>query len=271
MLYFTYNANQHDGFCGQFQRILCILALAQKYGAQYVHTPFQFMEHIPEPKSLYLNKIEDYLQLKNYFPSPNKYQYDEIVNIDQPTDAKIIEYQSISTSREILCIMISATKMLDEEVDDFNRVLPLLRQIRIPPSTCYFNTNTMNIAVHIRRGDVDPRAHPTRYTPLYDFKRIIDRLLLLYPTANLCIFTEITTKNKDEFAIFQESPRIRVVANEDILITFEHLITANILVTSKSSFSYVAALYNTNQVIYTEFWHPPLSHWNKITPMIEDI
>jgi hypothetical protein len=76
MLYFTYNTDQHDGFCGQFQRLLCILALAEKYGAQYVHSPFQHMDHIPEPKTQYLARIEEYLRIKNHFPSPNKYHYD---------------------------------------------------------------------------------------------------------------------------------------------------------------------------------------------------
>lgn len=36
---------------------------------------------------------------------------------------------------------------------------------------------------------------------------------------------------------------------------------AHVLVLSRSSFSYSAALYNENLVVYTPFWHAPLPSW----------
>jgi hypothetical protein len=43
---------------------------------------------------------------------------------------------------------------------------------------------------------------------------------------------------------------------------FLTFLNADILVLSKSSFSYLAALLNPNAlVIYPDFWHPPLSTW----------
>ena len=35
----------------------------------------------------------------------------------------------------------------------------------------------------------------------------------------------------------------------------------NVLITSKSSFPYVAGLFSTNRVIYNKFWHEPKSYW----------
>ena len=45
---------------------------------------------------------------------------------------------------------------------------------------------------------------------------------------------------------------------------FDRLVRADILVTAKSSFSYVAALLNPNIIVYESFWHKPMTHWNVI-------
>ena len=47
--------------------------------------------------------------------------------------------------------------------------------------------------------------------------------------------------------------------NGDARKAFLHLTQADVLVTSKSCFSYLAALLNAKGVImFTQFWHPPL-------------
>ena len=42
---------------------------------------------------------------------------------------------------------------------------------------------------------------------------------------------------------------------------FHHLISADVLITSKSSFPYVAGLFTNGRVIYNKFWHEPKSYW----------
>ena len=39
------------------------------------------------------------------------------------------------------------------------------------------------------------------------------------------------------------------------------MISADIFIMSKSSFSYVPAVFNNNKVIYTEMWHKKLDNW----------
>jgi hypothetical protein len=43
---------------------------------------------------------------------------------------------------------------------------------------------------------------------------------------------------------------------------------ADILVIGKSSFSYVAGLYNTNTVYYFNFWHSPLNNWINVDELL---
>jgi hypothetical protein len=52
-------------------------------------------------------------------------------------------------------------------------------------------------------------------------------------------------------------------SNED---TFIGMAAADVLVTSKSSFSYVAALFSDGDILHTEFWHKPCSWWTTLVP-----
>ncbi|NBX49283.1 hypothetical protein EBT25_04925 [bacterium] len=49
--------------------------------------------------------------------------------------------------------------------------------------------------------------------------------------------------------------------NEPVVDTFMMMVYADILVTSKSTFSYTAAMFNKNEVRYTQCCHTPESHW----------
>ena len=52
--------------------------------------------------------------------------------------------------------------------------------------------------------------------------------------------------------------------NESVEDTFTSMVLADVLVTSRSSFSYTAALLSEGEVYYIPFWHPPLPHWKVI-------
>jgi hypothetical protein len=86
-------------------------------------------------------------------------------------------------------------------------------------------------------------------------------LNIKYPNAVIHIFTQ---KSKDNDEISKISNNIKMYIDTDTFHTMHHLINANVLVMCKSSFSYIAALYNPNDIIYTPFWHPPLNHWLNI-------
>ena len=43
--------------------------------------------------------------------------------------------------------------------------------------------------------------------------------------------------------------------------TFMGMVNSNILVTSASSFSYIAAFLNEGEIYYKKFWHPPMEKW----------
>jgi hypothetical protein len=66
----------------------------------------------------------------------------------------------------------------------------------------------------------------------------------------------------DPFGAFDELPGIKRFINEPAMTCIERLATADILVMSKSSFSYLAAILNPGGIVlYHPYWNYPLSNW----------
>ena len=131
-----------------------------------------------------------------------------------------------------------------------------------------YNNDKPNIAIHIRRGDVNSKQNSDRFVPLEKYYTIIENLNKQHNNAIFYIFTEITD-DKEEFDLFiktisEKGIHIKIMADLDLLTTIEYMIKADVLVMSKSALSYVAALYNNNKVLYINFWHNKLPHWKEI-------
>jgi hypothetical protein len=255
MLYLSY-LQYIDGMCAQYQRVIGIIALAESYGYKYVHTPIKQMEHVSPDEII---EIENFLQINSYYKKEEFITFDYVHYIsNMEIESAILHFKSQPNTTNILLMINNPLTILDANTQLYNKVMPMLRNIKQSRDLIYFKKDVINIAIHIRRGDVNKSQYPDRYLSTSYFKTIIDKLLDQTPTANVCIFTEITPENREEFNIFTN---IKIISGGDILTTFEHLSNADILITSKSSFSYVAALYNENTVLYTNFWHNPLPHW----------
>ncbi|KKL26138.1 hypothetical protein LCGC14_2398290 [marine sediment metagenome] len=116
-----------------------------------------------------------------------------------------------------------------------------------------------DIALHIRRGDVNnvDLDQIWRYTSNKVYIKIIQFLKNTYPDYSICIHSQ--GKINDFKELFFEN--VHFSLNDSIDNTFHNLVTSKILVMSKSSFSYSAALLSTNIVYYIPFWHKTLDNW----------
>lgn len=118
------------------------------------------------------------------------------------------------------------------------------------------------IAVHIRRGDITPcrprtRGYP-RYLPNQHFLRLIDR----YDPKNesdVFIYSEA-----ESFETFDEfhSRGYNVVLDGSIGEVWKGILISDVVILSRSSFSLVPAVMTKGSVVFTPFWHEPLSHWD---------
>lgn len=121
--------------------------------------------------------------------------------------------------------------------------------------------------VHIRRGDIhrkrpDPRLGYSRFVDVDYFRRHIDAIRTRGVSRVVIVSEQMNSEDvQREFADCE----LRLAAfPEDSEATVEDwklMATADILVLSPSSFSYVPALFNPNFVIYKPFWHAQQPGW----------
>ena len=127
----------------------------------------------------------------------------------------------------------------------------------------------LRVVAHVRRGDII--SHADRYIPDNYFIGVLKAIRDIYPLADLHVFShsdDPKDKNSSVWHPYLKSGIGVHIANEyhksntaDTITAMAHFMTADVFMMSKSSFSSVPAYYNPNCVLYTPFWHDPLSHW----------
>lgn len=141
------------------------------------------------------------------------------------------------------------------------------------------NNEAISIVLHIRRGDIWPETHPNRY--IYNsyymdiLKSIISKISDNYKIT-ICSdtrldkyseywkekgFPSLTTETFDIFTNSFSKDKIQFKINENTDITLKRMIESDIFIMSRSSFSYIAAIFNKGIVIYHPFWVGKLNGW----------
>jgi hypothetical protein len=112
------------------------------------------------------------------------------------------------------------------------------------------------IAVHIRRGDVDPCRRQRRYLPNSHYLALIDQFtpnstVLMGRPLHVTIYSE-----SDSFEPFDDfvARNYTLALDTDNLAQIWHaLATADVVILSRSTFSIIPAMVNPNTVVATEF------------------
>ncbi len=131
----------------------------------------------------------------------------------------------------------------------------------------YEKDEGVHIAVHIRRGDVTKNSsNPNiqmRWLDTDYYRRVLEQLLerLAGKNPQIYVFSQGT---KEEFERELPFSNVHYCLDMSAQNTFWHLAQADILIISKSSFSYKPALLSSGIVIAPKhFWHgyPVLDRW----------
>jgi hypothetical protein len=161
----------------------------------------------------------------------------------------------------------------DSFPEHYTRILPGCRaKYRSTFKSCapVFGSQDLNIALHVRRGDVVQEngtlRHPHRYTSNAASLRVLDCVLegvdKAGRQAEVHLFSDGDPAGFQDFA----DRGISVHVSGSTFSAFHHLASADILIMAKSSFSYVAALLCDGIKVYEKFWHKPLPDWIRIEP-----
>ena len=218
-------SGKSDGFGAQYQSIMSGIAYCNYMNYQYIHTPMKILSH-----------NENVEQLNQFIGIPPNNESADIIS-KCSGDVHHAKKPSMYYTPEVL-----------QKIRNYYY------------STEKPNINVPDIAIHIRRGDVG-ESYTKRFTSNKEYVEIINKLTKLYPEYKITIFSEGKEEDFEEL----KGENIAFCLNGNITETFHSLVKAKILIISKSSFSYSAALLNENLVYYVfPFWHKKLNHWKSL-------
>lgn len=235
MKYIT-SAKRLDGFGAQVQNIINTILYAELHGYTYVYNPITSMEHNIYNDKEFLNIAEDTMNLKDYYAGD--------VKTAEVVDTNI--YEEVERNIDRLCESESMRKI--KELYWENKPVD------------HFKNQRFNIAVHIRRyNSVDRRPDGTD-TPDDYYLYLIKRLREKYADKDPLFHIYSQGIPDIQFYMYKSHDTVFHI-NEDMFDTFNAFVAADVLVTSASSFSYVAGLLSDGDVYYHVFWHKPKKSW----------
>ena len=125
--------------------------------------------------------------------------------------------------------------------------------------TPHFSTkkNVVNIAVHVRRGD--STNNKRRFVGHQYFVNVLDSITKYLESQSREYSIQLYSEGKPEdLPEFRKYNNLTYRLNDDHFDTLHHMVCADILVMSKSTFSYLPALLNAGGIIvYKPFWLLP--------------
>ena len=241
-----------DGFGAQFQTIIYNILYASYYGYTYIYRPITKIG-IYKDEELYKN-LNNYLNLDKYYG--NIYKLNNISNI------KIIPFNKVVS--------------LIENNIDFFLTSPVLQNLKSyfwenKSKIKIYNNNKINIAIHIRRHNKHDFINNElrNYHSLEYYLSVINNLRKIYKENYIIhVFSQGTL---EEFSIFKcDDVELHIDTNshqDDFMETFCFFVAADILLTSKSSFSYIAAYFCEGTIYYDEMFHKPSKNWLKLSDL----
>ncbi len=246
-----------DGAGAQIQAILSTMLFADELAIKYVHTPFKKIGHNINDDKSFESKWESFVNLgfNELAVDQIKSNKLDIINVSHPREVKKI--------KNTLYVIMGCHKFADRNPDLYLKLAPQIQHKYAQSSEkpdLYFDPSKINVAVHIRRGDI-AEEHSKRYTSNHFVSNIIKKIsAVLNDYGHKPIFHIYSQGNDAAFSeIAQDS--IFFHLNECPFTTFHHMVSADVLVMAKSSFSYSVALFSKGVIIYLPFWHKPLQNW----------
>lgn len=271
--YIAARPNPGAGIGHQMANWMAGYHLAKALKLKFANIPFSRYHHpwVPTPWNDFLGFGENEASYKDLIKSGYKKvllpQFNELNSEQFEVIRKIVE--SYSDQKVVfLCEQ-------DQFYRDLNTLIPDLQQkfysaTARKDDALSYNTANFNIAIHVRRGDI--MADPTnpnlamRYLSNDYFEKVLEQVvekvkIITDKPVHIYFFSQGKPEDYPEFAKY---PNFHWCMDMGAVASFLHMVYADLLITSKSSFSYKPALLNRGIKVCPEnFWHgyPDSEDW----------
>lgn len=277
-MYITYSISD-EGIGAQYQRIISLIALAKVHNFKYIHKKIT-VGHNYNNDPDWDDKWDNFfnIQLLSYDVEMNEMnEIIEMKKINNHSNNSITNENdiiNISTSKNKLFIIGPLHEIIDKDPNKYLKIIQddirkVYDEKNLNRKLYFFDKNKINIAIHIRvynNHDGDEEICFINNTDRYEFRdndfiTLIKSLKKIYENSDIHIFSQSSIYTRTIYKSIIDFEDINLHIDTDPFDTFHHLCNADILVTAKSSFSYLAGIYNKNKVIYVPFRHSPLDNW----------
>jgi hypothetical protein len=289
MVALTYANDAGGGGAGsQLQRVYGVYALSRLLRMPYIHSPLKEVSHHDLAALESNSGIDDLVDRYNTIftiPSDVKATKDLVVHyLRNPDKQSILAIRKSSRGDSKLNIIkiLLPYKILEKNISAYYAAT------EVSPFDNVCSNAIIRIAIHVRRGDLFVAA-PERILPNSYYIDIVERIINKineYGNRFVCeLYTEVPTRtlnvasdhhgvknrisesvvltpSQNNIEDFDVIPSLVKYIDTDQIETLSRMATADILIMSHSSFSYLAAVLNrSGLIIYHPFWHNPLPHW----------
>jgi hypothetical protein len=264
--FYTAIPNSGAGIGHQMANWIAGYWFAQQFGLKFAHSPFSKVNW-----EFFLGfgvgeKKTDYL-LANGHKKVRLPLFDELKESEVELQQQIIA--SYSNKK-----VVFVAEQDQFYCDQFGVIEAIVEKFHTAPARkedqLIFDTESFNIAVHVRRGDIVVGQENKNENLLmrwqgndYFVKVLANVLISLETTKPIAIYLFSQGAAKD-FSEFEQFPNLNFCLQMNAQDSFLHMVSADLLITSKSSFSYKPALLNKNiKVCPKDFWHgyPKTKDW----------
>lgn len=217
------------------------IAFARACGLTYVHTPFTAIAHADRPMPLWVGAWEAQFNFGLGEELATEYDNREIVNFGY-NYSQLAPLFGFFDGHDLF-------RKLEETIPEFRRKY-------------YWNKSPIQneiitICVHIRRGDViDDAGWDRNFTRTSIFTKIVLEVKAVLDARGISYKVNIFTLGDSDFDL----PGVKIFSDVDAIWSMQQMIEADILIMSRSLFSYVAATISDGLKIAPED-DEPLSGW----------
>lgn len=262
--YYTAKPNPGAGIGHQIANWIAGLWFSQMFNLKFAHIPFSTQQWedflgfgIGEEK---VNKLIEQGYIVRKLP---------LFKENNPKEVELIKRIIQSYSGKKVVFIAEQDQFYRNQYEVINE---LKQKFYNAPSrkkdTLLYSSDNFNIAIHVRRGDIMTNPNnpnlAIRYLSNDYFERVLKQVINNLHTSKPIHIYFFSQGKKNDYPEFANYQNIHWCLDMNAQESFLHFVYADLLITSKSSFSYKPALLNKGiKVCPKNFWHgyPNSNDW----------
>lgn len=263
-VYFSARPNPGAGIGHQMANWIAGYWWAGQFGLKFAHLPFS-----TKSWDAFLGFGEDEMKVSDLVGQGYKKRRLPLFDENNPKEVDLVQRIIRSYAGQKVVLVCEQDQFYQDQygvMDDIQQKFHSA-PVRAQEHLRFDNTH-YNIAIHVRRGDimVDPN-NPNlrmRYISNEYFIDVLKQVLEKVQTDKPKHVYFFSQGKPEDYPEFQEVDNLHWCLDMGAQESFLHMVYADVLITSKSSFSYKPALLNKNlKVCPQNFWHgyPKTEDW----------